>query len=45
MFLIVIIGLMPVLILMVSHLLNRFPIFPTELAFQPKELWFAFSPL
>ena len=45
MFLIVIVGLMPFLILVVCHLLNRFPIFPTQLAFQPEELWIAFSPL
>lgn len=37
-FLIIIIYcLMPFLILMVCHLLNRFPIFPTQLAFQPEE--------
>lgn len=42
MFLIVITGLMPSQILVVCHLLNRFPIFPAQLAFQSKELWIAF---
>lgn len=42
MFLMLITGLMPSLILVVCHLLNTFPIFPAQLACQSKELWIAF---